>query len=153
MKVIQSVILLAFSLATCVISKTLVINLENRETANQIFKVELGDEIEIDIPENPLTGYLWYLYDSAVDNSKLEQLSTEYEMPQREGEPDIIGSGGFRVILLKAVDLGTQQIKLVKARMSDIQAIFETIWSEETYEATDANVETLMLHIHVTQTQ
>ena len=48
------------------------INLENRETANQIFKVELGDEIEIDIPENPLTGYLWYLYDSAVDNSKLE---------------------------------------------------------------------------------
>ncbi|HVN56198.1 MAG TPA: protease inhibitor I42 family protein [Anaerolineaceae bacterium] len=79
---------------------------ENGETV----PARVGDTIQVRLPENPSTGYLWKLA-SEVEPA-LRLISSDYTSPQTSAP----GARGTRVYLFKAVQPGEAVIELEHKR-------------------------------------
>ena len=79
---------------------------ENGETIS----LQVGDTIQVRLPENPSTGYLWQL--ASEEDFNLRLISAEYATPQSSA----FGARGMRVFLFKAVRPGEAEIQLIHKR-------------------------------------
>ena len=82
------------------------------------FKIHVGEIFQVILAENPTTGYVWTVYKSGKPQISL--LSKSYSVPQEE--PPIVGRGGTRIIIFKAVKVGSAELILRLKRP----------WKEET---------------------
>lgn len=87
------------------------------KTTGKAISLKVGDKLVVNVAENPSTGYAWK---TTSRPSFLTQVSTKYTpTPVAEG---VAGSGGRRVITLKAVRKGKGTLKLVYRRSFDPSA-------------------------------
>ena len=71
-------------------------------------KLKLGEELDIELDENPTTGYRWYQKEGG-DSSIIALKRSSHEVGGNKG----IGSGGKRIIKLVADSRGKQKLKWV----------------------------------------
>jgi inhibitor of cysteine peptidase len=69
-------------------------------------EINVGDKLEIALPANPTTGYVWEV--SSLDPTVLKQDKSEF-LPGDKA----IGSGGMEVIKLQAIGEGKSELKLI----------------------------------------
>jgi predicted secreted protein len=72
-------------------------------------ELRIGDELEITLPGNPTTGYVWEV--SSLDTALLKQ-----ENPAFLPADKSIGSGGLAVMKLHAIGEGCGELKLIYHR-------------------------------------
>jgi inhibitor of cysteine peptidase len=72
-------------------------------------EIVVGDELEIVLPRNPTTGYVWEV--SSLDSSILKLDSSDF-VPNTKA----IGSGGLEVIRLHAIAEGSSEVRLIYHR-------------------------------------
>jgi inhibitor of cysteine peptidase len=77
----------------------------------QALDVRAGDEVQIELGENPTTGYRWHV-EAAGD--PLEASGSSYA---REGSG--VGAGGRRTLTFRAVRPGAAIVRLKRARARD----------------------------------
>jgi inhibitor of cysteine peptidase len=68
--------------------------------------IRVGDELLVELPENPTTGYRWQLNSSGDASLTLDR--DEFELPTNS----TAGSGGTRHISLRASSTGHSQLRL-----------------------------------------
>ncbi|NVM20962.1 MAG: protease inhibitor I42 family protein [Desulfobacterales bacterium] len=71
------------------------------------FRLGLGEEFRVQLPENPTTGFLWTVLETSSPNIELER--KEFSPPQDSG---IVGAGGIRVLIFKATKPGRAALHL-----------------------------------------
>jgi inhibitor of cysteine peptidase len=93
------------------------VKLKKSDTGTTI-EVQVGDSVEVRLPENPTTGYRWQAYD--IDQSILAQKDVQYE----PGGP-AIGEGGTRIFRFDVVGPGQSQLqaKLLREWQGDSSII------------------------------
>ncbi len=77
--------------------------------SGRIVELRIGDELEVTLPGNPTTGYVWEA--SSLDPALLKQDNPAF-LPADKS----IGSGGLEVIKLLAIGEGSSEIKLIYHR-------------------------------------
>jgi inhibitor of cysteine peptidase len=80
----------------------------NQQADGRTYRVILGSQLEIALPENPTTGYRWYLGGS---DPALALTQERFDAP---GGPP--GKGGTRYWIFRAVQAGKAQIRAVYRR-------------------------------------
>lgn len=68
-------------------------------------EAEINDVIEVQLAENPTTGYLWKII--SCDENHLEYNEDEYETSN-----EAIGAGGIKYFYFKVIDNGTSKLNL-----------------------------------------
>jgi predicted secreted protein len=71
------------------------------------FRLRLGEEFQVQLPENPTTGFLWTVLESSSPNIELER--EEFLLSE---DPRIVGAGGMRVVVFKAAKPGRAVLHL-----------------------------------------
>ncbi len=71
-------------------------------------RLQVGDEIEVTLPETATTGYRWT---PSIDESLLRQVSDSSQAPL---EPR--GAPGKRTFVFRAVGTGAGNVRLIKKR-------------------------------------
>lgn len=91
------------------------------ETFNgQKVTVQPGDIIELQLEENPTTGYIWET--SGVDNSEFELMAADYALYSTAG----IGGGGKRTFRFKVIKPGGRlKLENKQSWSGDVYKIFE----------------------------
>ncbi len=74
---------------------------------NRILTVQHNDLIEVELEENPTTGYRWEIVN--INDEELELIKSEYRMFDDAG----IGGGGKRYITLKVKNPGHGKVELL----------------------------------------
>jgi inhibitor of cysteine peptidase len=77
--------------------------------AGKTFELRVGDDLEIALPANPTTGYVWEV--SSLEPTVLKQDKAEF-LP---GD-NAIGSGGMDVIKLHAINEGKSELAFIYHR-------------------------------------
>jgi inhibitor of cysteine peptidase len=72
-------------------------------------ELQVGDELEIALPANPTTGYVWEV--SSVDSVVLKLDKSDFFVGDK-----MIGSGGTTVMKLHAITSGSSSVKLIYHR-------------------------------------
>lgn len=72
-------------------------------------ELQVGDELEIALPANPTTGYVWEV--SSVDSAVLKLDKSDFFAGDK-----MIGSGGTTVMKLHAITSGSSSVKLIYHR-------------------------------------
>jgi inhibitor of cysteine peptidase len=72
-------------------------------------RIRVGESLELQLPENPTTGYRWHLLGN--ENDVLQMRETTF---QRSG--DNLGAGGLRTWRLQAARVGTVVLDLAYRR-------------------------------------
>lgn len=103
--------------------------LELGETDNgRIYTVKAGDTIQVVLPGNPTTGYVWTADLSEEAGEILEQTDEPAYM-QDPTEDNVVGAGGRFILTFKAETAGEATLRLVYSRS------FEDVEPLETFEA------------------
>jgi inhibitor of cysteine peptidase len=71
------------------------------------FKLHVGEEFQVSLPENPTTGYIWVI--SEASSSNIELMQREFLASQDTG---IVGSGGIRVFIFSVQKPGRANLSL-----------------------------------------
>lgn len=79
----------------------------------QTVTMGVGDVLQVMLPENQSTGYLW----AVVTND--EGVLRPSDEPAYEVDSDAEGAGGTRTFLFEAVGAGTSGLRLVNARQQE----------------------------------
>lgn len=79
----------------------------------QTVTMGLGDVLQVMLPENPSTGYVW----AVVTND--EAVLRPSDEPAYESDSDAIGAGGTKTLLFEAVGAGASVLRLVNARQQE----------------------------------
>ena len=66
-----------------------------------------GQQLDVELPSNPSTGFNWF-----VSGSLPSQLTSVTDSYEATGEPNVVGSGGTRVLSYSASSSGTGTLKL-----------------------------------------
>jgi predicted secreted protein len=74
-----------------------------------------GDEIVVDLPELPSSGYLWSVVNSS-DKVQIEDSSFEAQIPTEDSALAPYGGWGRRRIVLRAIEPGQFGVQLSMAR-------------------------------------
>ena len=69
-------------------------------------EIGVGDEMEVILPGNPTTGYLWEV--SSLDSNVLRLGKADFLASDKA-----IGSGGMEIIMLHAIAAGESEVKLI----------------------------------------
>ena len=77
----------------------------NNTDNNKSYTLKKGDEIKINLVENPTTGFQWHFIN--IDKNIFKITKDEYSV-----KGDGIGGGGIRSIELKAKDKGESKVEL-----------------------------------------
>ena len=83
--------------------------LSERDSGSTV-EINVGDELEIVLPANPTTGFLWEV--NSLNSSALSQGKADYM-----ANTTAIGSGGFEIKRFQAVTPGTSIVKLIFHRL------------------------------------
>ncbi|MEI7527367.1 MAG: protease inhibitor I42 family protein [Elusimicrobiota bacterium] len=86
------------------------------ETYNrQTVAVQIGSVVEIRLPENPTTGFMWMVDNLNAD--KLQLLSNEFVPAGDTHSPGgMVGAGGTRVFKMKCLKMGAETVRLIYTR-------------------------------------
>ena len=76
------------------------------------FDLATGQSLEIELAENPTTGYRWQI--AASDSSILKLSSREYL--QTEAEPGKVGVGGVATFKFEAAGKGSTELQMIYVR-------------------------------------
>jgi predicted secreted protein len=68
-------------------------------------EIKCGDQLEVELPGNPTTGYVWEV--SSLDLNVLRLAKTDYIANEKT-----IGSGGIEVMIFEAIATGTSVLNL-----------------------------------------
>ncbi|TLM80518.1 MAG: hypothetical protein FDZ70_00425 [Actinobacteria bacterium] len=79
--------------------------------SGSVIEVGVGDRFTVALAENPTTGYLWAV--SGALPSIVETASDDYDS---ESAPGLVGGGGTRTIVYRAVSAGSGDVGLVYVR-------------------------------------
>ena len=79
----------------------------------QTVTMGVGDVLQVMLPENQSTGYLW----AVVTND--EAVLRPSEQPAYDVDSDAEGSGGTKTFLFEAAGVGTSVLRLVNARQQE----------------------------------
>jgi inhibitor of cysteine peptidase len=88
----------------------------NQANNGNLIQLSQGEMIEIQLPENPTTGYRWEIEqpnsgaipETASETASVLQFQTSRFVPISSG----VGSGGNRILSFKAAQPGTVQLQL-----------------------------------------
>jgi inhibitor of cysteine peptidase len=69
-------------------------------------EISVGGELEVALPGNPTTGYMWEV--SSLDSNVLKLDNTEFV-----ADGKAIGAGGVEVIKFHAISAGKSDVKLI----------------------------------------
>lgn len=72
--------------------------------------IEKGEEFELQLKENPTTGYIWTV--DTLDKNMLSISQIDYKAENTQ----LLGSGGVRTIRIKTLNPGQTKLKLVMVR-------------------------------------
>ena len=106
-------ILLITLLCSCKYTRELTFN--DKESSIELKK---GDKIEIKLESNPSTGYAWILSEE-TDETIVSLTSSEFI--QTEKEEELVGAGGYEILIFQAVKGGQTEIIL----------LYQRSWEEE----------------------
>ncbi len=101
-------IVLLITLINC--SPTTIIIKENSQ--KEKYSLRKGDIVEVILNANPSTGYKWQIEN--IDNSKLKMVDETYTA--EKVNRDIVGSGGNKIYLFKALKKGNTVIEFKYSR-------------------------------------
>ncbi len=76
-------------------------------------EIHVGDELEVTLPGNPTTGYVWEV--SSLDSSILMLGKAEFIANDKS-----IGSGGMEIIKFHAIAAGTSSVRLIYHRSFEL---------------------------------
>ena len=83
----------------------------NRQTV----AVQVGSVVEIRLPENPTTGYMWMVDELNAD--KFQLISNVFVPPgDTHSAAGMVGAGGTRVFRIKCVKMGAETVRLIYNR-------------------------------------
>lgn len=82
----------------------------------------VGDELEIKLPGNPTTGYVWVI--SSLDSNALRLDKEDFI-----ANDNAIGAGGFEIKRFQAITPGTSHLKLIFHRPFEPHAPPETTFA------------------------
>ena len=74
-----------------------------------------GDEIAVQLPENPSTGYVWAI-ERRDRMLTLQDNQFVHSQAETTGVTHVVGAGGIRVLTLRAEGSGIAQLKLKRYR-------------------------------------
>lgn len=97
-------IVLLITLINC--SPTTIIIKENSQ--KEKYSLRKGDIVEVILNANPSTGYKWQIEN--IDNSKIKIVDETYTA--KIVNKDVVGSGGKKIYLFKAINKGNTVIEL-----------------------------------------
>jgi len=101
-------IILLFTLISC--SPTTIIIKENSQ--EEKYSLRKGDIVEVILNANPSTGYKWQIEN--IDPLKIKIIEETYTA--QKVQRDIVGSGGKKIYLFKAIKKGNTVIELKYSR-------------------------------------
>ena len=78
----------------------------SKEDNNNKIKLEVGEELELNLPENPSTGYRWEIQEA--DDQRLHLQKTEFQVEPGKA----IGSEGLRSWIFKAMQAGEVTLRV-----------------------------------------
>lgn len=78
----------------------------NENDANKTVQIRVDDELELILPANLTTGYIWEI--SSL-NAELLRLNTTHFIASDK----TIGAGGIEIIKFQAITAGENQVKLI----------------------------------------
>ncbi len=89
------------------------VNVNENDDGGQI-ELEQGQILVVTLESNPTTGYSW----EQAENQEpiLEQMGETEFKPSDEGEPPMVGAGGWEIFRFKAISAGKMTLKLVYLR-------------------------------------
>jgi len=89
------------------------VNVNEADNGGQI-ELEQGQILVVTLESNPTTGYRW----EQAENQEtiLEQIGEAEFKPSDEGEPPIVGAGGWQIFRFKAISTGKMTLRLVYRR-------------------------------------
>lgn len=79
----------------------------------QTVTMGIGDVLQVMLPENQSTGYLWAV---VTNDEAVLRMSDE---PAYEVDSDVIGARGTKTFLFEAAGAGTSVLRLVNARQQE----------------------------------
>jgi inhibitor of cysteine peptidase len=68
-------------------------------------QTQKGDVIQVQLAENPTTGYLWKI--KSLDNKHLKRKESEYEI-----SGDAVGAGGMRTYNIEVINKGISELNI-----------------------------------------
>lgn len=78
----------------------------NENDSNKTVEIVVGDKVEIILPANPTTGYVWEV--SSIDSSILQPNKADFI-----ANDPAIGAGGLEIIKFHALAVGKSELKLI----------------------------------------
>jgi predicted secreted protein len=76
-------------------------------------EIHVGDELEVVLPANPTTGYVWEV--GSLDSTVLKLVSSDFLASDKA-----IGSGGMEIIKFHAIAAGTSSVRLIYHRSFEL---------------------------------
>jgi predicted secreted protein len=76
-------------------------------------EIEVGDDLEVVLPANPTTGYVWEV--SSLDSTVVSLINSEFV-----ANDNAIGSGGVDLIKFHAVGKGTSAVRMIFHRPFEV---------------------------------
>jgi len=104
-KIIQTCAIIIFAL---ILGNTLAgesMRLSENDSGKTV-EILVGDELEVQLPGNPATGYVWEV--SSLDSNALSPGKTDFI-----ANDDAIGAGGMEIIKFHAIAAGTSVVRLI----------------------------------------
>jgi len=89
----------------------------------ELVELELGQKLVVKLESNPSTGYTWELIEDP--NSILEQIGEMEFKPYEQGDPPMVGAGGWEIFRFKAISTGQETLELIYRRSweTDVQPL------------------------------
>lgn len=78
----------------------------NENDSGKTVEMRVGDELEVILPGNPSTGYVWEV--SSLDSTVMRLDNSDFFADDKA-----IGAGGMEIIKFHAIDAGTSPLKLI----------------------------------------
>lgn len=72
--------------------------------SGKTLKLSLGDEVNIELPENPTTGYTWAFFTNPEPQNVITNITESYR--QYNVSEDMLGVGGVKILSFKATHPG-----------------------------------------------
>jgi inhibitor of cysteine peptidase len=82
----------------------------DKHNNGQTVRLSVGDTLELHLPENPTTGYLWVT--TTIDNALLAEMAHDFIPPTT----DAYGAGGMRILRYRALSRGHSPLELALRR-------------------------------------
>jgi predicted secreted protein len=95
------------------IDESLIVDVNEQDDGGQV-ALEQGQILVVTLESNPSTGYQWEVVEEP--NSIIEQVGEVEFVQSEQGDPPIVGAGGWEIFRFKAVTAGQLTLKLIYRR-------------------------------------